>query len=186
MNSTSIFTTIISTSPGPESQYRKWKNRLDTTVYSIMSLSSHLLALCLICTTQFLSCKKSNIHGESVSQSCGTPVVLDSQRYQDPFRIFGPHIISLDSVYIQGDCLHFIVQSSGCDGSTWKVNTWDSERIISGQRYLSIWLENSEICQTVVRKHYWWGISHLQVSGTNTVKLLFPQFTPAISVEYQY
>ncbi len=142
------------------------------------------MLLGLACTLVLVACRKSNT--TTGSAGCGPAVVQDSTRYYDVFTLMQPQPMSLDTIYILGDCLHISIASGGCDGSTWELSAWDRGHEQNGQRQLSFWLENTELCLAFIHKDYVFDLTDLQVPGLHTLTLNFMQFQPVRSLKYHY
>ncbi len=149
------------------------------------------LLLIVSISAVIISCKKSNPvvsnnQNQTTNSACPQAVVKDSIRYYDPFVLAMPQPFELDSLYISGDCLHVRIYSSGCSGSSWVLSAFDSEDETNGQRAISLWLDNQELCAAYIRKEYSFDIKGLRIAGRNSVTLNFMQFFPSSSIQYNY
>ena len=99
---------------------------------------------------------------------CDKQVILDSNLFQN-----GPDdYLMIIAANIVEDCLTIEFSSSGCDGSTWKVNLIDAEAIAESyppQRTLRLSLHNEELCDAVFKKEVLFDISPLKVGGSQVI-----------------
>ncbi len=131
------------------------------------------------------SCKKSNIQ-EAIETTCGEAVIIDSLLYSSSFS-WSANTPSLDSLYIDGDCLHLIVSASGCDGSSWVMRLYDSDKLLYSnpvRRMLHFRFENNEACTAVIQKEFIFSLLPLRNQNINEIELSFPYYYKSITYTY--
>lgn len=115
-----------------------------------------LTSLALLC----FSCEEEN-PGQT---SCDQYTIISEREFENAPM----DQVSISEMEINGNCLNIEFTSSGCDGSTWKVELIDSEAIAESnppQRRLILSLENQEPCDAVISKTMSFDIESLQVAG---------------------
>jgi|GEM_PF-320830 len=80
--------------------------------------------------------------------------------------------LTLIDITIEGDCLKVTYGSSGCDGSTWHLELFDSEAIMESdppQRNLRFSFYNQEVCDAYFEKETSFNLSPLKVEGESVI-----------------
>lgn len=115
--------------------------------------------------------------------ACDFDLVLSNTDYlnkaSDPFEI-------LDLVIIDS-CLHATIAASGCDGSSWEVEMFDSEEIAESfpvQRFLRIVLDDDEECEAVIQMEYSFNLNNIKVGEEDMILLNVDDWTPKLKFEY--
>lgn len=84
---------------------------------------------------------------------------------EDGMAVPDTNYFSIQTVNLSGDCLEVTYSSSGCDGSSWKVDLYDSGVIKESnpvQRYLIFSLVNEELCDAYITKTTSFDVSELK------------------------
>ncbi|TLX76990.1 hypothetical protein E9993_04710 [Labilibacter sediminis] len=121
--------------------------------------------LLVLCVLVFGCCEEKE---ECTCIACDKPVIVDSYLHQEAPDDY----LMITKVSIEEDCLVIEFSSSGCDGSTWKVNLIDSEAIAESyppQRTLRLSLHNEELCDAVFKKEVSFDITPLRVGGDQVI-----------------
>ena len=106
--------------------------------------------------------------GDGTSIHCDKQVIVDSYLYQEAPDDY----LMITKAGIVEDCLVIEFSSSGCDGSTWKVNLIDAEAIAESfppQRTIRLSLHNEELCDAVFKKEISFDITPLRVGGDQVI-----------------
>ncbi len=101
---------------------------------------------------------------------CEQKVVINLDEYQE---IKTPDD-KIGKIEIIGNCLHIMLQDSGCDGNSWKAKLVDSGTVgksSPAQRFLRLSFENNEDCLAFIGKEFSFDIESLQVAGGNKLTL---------------
>jgi hypothetical protein len=101
---------------------------------------------------------------------CGAAVEINSIKYNNMVS----HNYAFTNAVIDGDCLTITFGASGCSGSTWVTELFDSGTVDDYtplQRYLRMKLTNTELCAAVPVKSVSFDIRPLRVLGKNSVEL---------------
>ena len=113
---------------------------------------------------------------------CDKEAIVDNELYLN-----GPDDhITINGVEVEDDCLNINFGASGCDGSTWKIELYDSGNIAESwpeQRYIRLSLKNQELCDAYFERELSFDISGLKVSG-NEVILNLTNWADQISYIY--
>ena len=122
----------------------------------------------------FIACSDDNNNGDT---SCGTPLVIDGDRYQDitqPFNAF--FIISSN---IDDDCLTLTIGFSGCDDNHEIDLVTDGAVAESFPVQIFFKLDdlNPQLCEAYFEKEYQYDLDELdQLLGNEPkARLIFPQ-----------
>lgn len=113
----------------------------------------------------YSSCTKNN---DDPSPSCLNTAIENNSQYQNAESA----LFDVNDISIDGDCLTINYSASGCDGSTWQMQLYDSEDILESsppQRNLRFVLFNNEACLAYITKDPPFDISNLQVEGGQVI-----------------
>ena len=115
------------------------------------------------------SCSKENPESTAVEENkCGPSLIVSESEYSN-----APNdLLMIESVNIEGDCLHIQFSALGCDGESWKLKLIDSSHILDSdpcQRYLRLSLKNDENCTTRIVKDVYFDLSSIQDSETGNI-----------------
>ncbi|MCB9256274.1 MAG: hypothetical protein H6579_04005 [Chitinophagales bacterium] len=107
-----------------------------------------------------LACSKN----KDINSTCDLASISSIAQYNNA----PSDLVSIDSIWIEDNCLHLIFGASGCSGDSWEVKLIDSEAILESyppQRNLRLSLKNDELCLAYFTKELSFDISNLQVDG---------------------
>jgi len=125
-----------------------------------------------------LDCEEEE-EGYEPPLDCTTKVIVDSDKYVNAsdFR-------NISNLRIEGNCLTFTVNASGCDGSSWIVKLIGSNVRYSNppQNILRVHFENNEDCTAVISREFSFNVEPLQMRGVNRVIL----WIAGQSILYEY
>lgn len=95
--------------------------------------------------------------------------------------------LTINAIEVEGDCLNINFSAGGCDGSTWKIELYDSGDILESnrpQRRLRLSLEDLEECEAYITRNVSFDIKNLQLADANSINLGFTRFDALITYEY--
>lgn len=103
----------------------------------------------ILIVTMFLmiSCGKND---GLAKNGCGK-IIISSEEYTSA----DAGDLHINTLEIEGSCLHVNYSASGCSGSSWQLNLIDSGRVkfhIPSQRYLRFDFKNTEMCEAYITK----------------------------------
>ena len=113
---------------------------------------------------------------------CEQVTIVSSELYENAPN----HLLTINSLEINENCLKINFSSSGCDGDTWDLKLIDSEAILESlppQRNVRLSLKNEEVCLAYVTKELTFDITPLKLDG-NQVLLNITNANKQILYEY--
>jgi len=125
---------------------------------------SKFIILIVILFSSFFSCNEN----DPQEASCDNQAIISNAQFNNATS----SIITLNSVFINDDCLIVNYSASGCDGDTWILNVIDSDGIIETsppERTIRITLFNNEACLAFLTKEVSFDITALQVDGNQVI-----------------
>jgi len=131
--------------------------------------------------TSLLSCSESDDNPYQNS-TCDQITIVDNSRYKSNQS----EGFLIRSVQLTGDCLEIEIESSGCNGDTWKVELIDAGRVAESnpeQRDLRVLLEYEEFCNAIVFKTYTFDLRSIRTRN-NVVLLNLNLWDEQIRYEY--
>lgn len=100
--------------------------------------------------------------------NCDQITIVNAKEYKNAPN----HLLTINSLEINDDCLKVNFSSSGCDGHSWEIKLIDSEDVLKSlppQRNLRLSLKNIELCQAVIAKELTFDINNLRVEGNEVL-----------------
>lgn len=102
------------------------------------------------------------------SPTCLNTAIVNNFQYENAQS----SILDVSNISIDGDCLTIIYSATGCDGSTFQLQLYDSGEVLESdppQRNVRFVLSNNEACLAFITKDMPYDISNLQVEGGQLV-----------------
>ena len=138
-----------------------------------MKKQSFLLIALVLISLVLIHCDKDNTtaevpNSEPISTICDTLVIVNEQN----FNAANSEQLSINSYEIDEHCLKINFSSSGCDGSSWKLNLLGNETVLYSnppQRLLKFDFENIELCEAYITKEKSFDLRELQVDGGQVI-----------------
>lgn len=127
-----------------------------------------------------LSCDKND--DPVVTDNCIIETIIDRDLYLNTAMDY-----FIDSIGIENDCIEITVNASGCDGDTWSAQLIDSGDIAESsppQRSLRLALENTEECDAVISKSFYFDLSTIQTEESRFI-LRFEGWDQTVLYEYR-
>lgn len=140
-------------------------------------MSNSLLVFLL--TFLFFSCDDAPIK----SPICGQFAEVNASKYENA----NSAQFNIDTVTVDGDCLSITFGSSGCDGSSWEGNLYDSGLILESfpiQRNIRFVLKNEELCDAYFIKTFEYDISNLKADNEGIISFNLDDYDDAITYNY--
>lgn len=130
------------------------------------------------------SCSKENPESTAAEENkCGPSLIVSESEYSN-----APNdLLTIESVNVEGDCLHIQFSAMGCDGESWEFKLIDSSHILDSdpcQRYLRLSLKNDENCSTRIVKDAYFDLS--LVKGSNTGGIAYTLMNSGNTFLYEY
>ncbi len=101
---------------------------------------------------------------------CDDSVIISTDQYDSASLESG----TLLDVNITDNCLNIRISASGCDGSSWMIEAYDSDGVAESlpeQRFIKISFENPEKCLAVFAKEVSFDLYDLRVEGSQEIIL---------------
>lgn len=128
------------------------------------------LSILLVGTFAFWLNSCSSGDEAPVTSGCEKSIEIDADDYAS--AISAPYYT--DTIYIEGNCLHFVIGASGCDARSWSARLIDADILLESypvQRQLRFALENNEACDAFITQTYSFDLSPIQSDNYESIIL---------------
>jgi len=127
-------------------------------------MRNFILFCTIVSSLLFWSCSDD----DTEPGTCDKQTIVDATR----FDIATDADLRIDSLSVDGDCLHVFYSASGCDAESWELELIDSGSIdesLPEQRSLRFEFKNTESCLAYFSKELSFDLSELQVSKNEVI-----------------
>lgn len=132
----------------------------------------------------FSSCSKENPESPTTNENkCGPGIIVSESEYSNAAN----DLLTIESVNVEGTCVHIQFSAMGCDGERWEIKLLDSSHSLDSdpaRRYLRLSLNNDENCSKKIVKDTYFDLSALH--GTADGAIEFTLMNSGSTFLYEY